>query len=770
MWRKSPRGTEKTQETETTMERETFSYYLPPIYNTIPERDLTLREVWEYISGRELLDVGRRNQETGDITPLGNLRSVTEKVRSMPPEVYSDRKKGKVQFLPLVTFGGVFSKREGSGLREPSGLVLLDIDHISRLEGLSLEDLKERLSQDREIGLRLLFTSPSGDGLKIVCKTSGEITDPESYRREFETLNYFVSQKYSVPIGESGLDRNNSDITRGCLLCLDPTAVLRDWEDTFHPESHPLPEKKPDRPRKIERIDFVSSWDWDTFEQERIVPALFERVPEAFPDMGFKYNPRSERWESPLKRDGTPSKTPRQEKTFISRGKPWGVYEQGGDSIPIVKYYQDKNSLQYGEALRELSRLCGLEEEYKDLSRRYAKQMNKQETDMERNAPEDSRERPGQPAPKTQTETPSWNRKETQEEREERYRRDYLTTPSLQEIASTKREGLLTPYCFRNLEGGEERLLLTSGGLTIIGGQSSHGKSRFLQNLALQIATEEYNKGGEGVVLYFAFEETLLEIAERFANIQVNIPHISGYPTTKNTEVFRDYFKTGSLNKCPQGKRGEVLQKLSGFTTLYSQGRLRIYYTPELFSGDLCLLLEYLSSQMKIKAVFLDYIQAIYKEGNRKDRREELREISKDLNKIAKDLDLPIILSAQLNRETPSPTEMSGSNIAESQDIPRYADTVLLMWDSVRDRDLKDKEKYFGSTDYKEKLLGKLGFSFDKPGKLYTILDKNRGGSPYLEAVLEYVPETGVILSNIGDLPPGETGEQGETSGEFVQL
>ena len=46
------------------MERETFSYYLPPIYNTIPERDLTLREVWEYISGRELLDVGRRNQET----------------------------------------------------------------------------------------------------------------------------------------------------------------------------------------------------------------------------------------------------------------------------------------------------------------------------------------------------------------------------------------------------------------------------------------------------------------------------------------------------------------------------------------------------------------------------------------------------------------------------------------------------------------------------------------------------------------------------------
>jgi replicative DNA helicase len=729
------------------MKREIFTYFLPPVYNTLPEKDLSLREVWEYISGRELLDVYKTDPKTGSRKRLGDLLSVTKKVREMPPEVYGDRNKGKVQYLPLVTFGGVFSQRDGEGLLETSGLINLDIDHISRLEGgVSLEELKQTLSQDREIGLRLLFTSPSGDGLKLVCKTSGEITDRESYRREFETLNYFVSQKYSLPIGEVGLDKGISDITRGCLLCFDSQAVLREWEDTFNPETHPIPKEESPRPRlqrdsRPERG--VSSWDWEEFVEESLIPAIFERLDSVFPDMDFHY--RGNKWESPYKLDGNPAKDPRREKSVVTQRVPGVILEQGGERVRIIDYYMTKNSLQFGEAIRELSRLCGLEEEYKDLSRRYAKMKDK-ETFLREVSSQEEEGRPTSQRP-SQEETP-----------EEKYK-EYLQIQDLKEIASTKREGIKTGYLFRDSQGGEEEFIIPSGALTLICGKSSHGKSRLLQNIALRIAEREYQSQGDGVTLFFSFEEGLLEVVERFANIQVNIPQISQY-NTKNTEVLRDYFQTGTLSKCPQDRKTEVLRRVSGFKTLYSEGRLRIYYTPDLSSGDLCGLLEYLSSQMTIKAVFLDYVQAIYKgEGYRKDRREELREICKELNKTAISLGLPIVLSAQLNRETPNPTDMSGDNIAESADITRYANTILLLWDSAKGRDIRGGLSSYLQTQEGKVLLSK-GFNLGESGKIYAILSKNRGGTPDVETLLDYVPETGRIPEN-EDLPSGDTSFSG---------
>lgn len=717
------------------MNKGNISYFSPPVSNTTPEIDpLSLEEVWEFVSGRRTLQVEKVTQ-AGRVN-LGSLQSVTEKVRSLSPEVYSDKRRGKVQYLPMILPEGVFTRRGIEGLSSPSGFVLLDIDHISQLEGVSLEDLKERLSQDREIGLRLLFTSPSRDGLKIVCKTSGEITDSQSYRREFETLNYFVSQKYSIPIGDRGLDPNNSDISRGCLLCFDPGAILKDWEDTFQSDTHPLPEVEKPRPKPQTGPVGVFSWEWDSFTEERLIPAIFARVDQIFPDMDFRYNTQKERWESPLKRDGTHPKGPRSEKTFISQVKPWGVFEQGGNSINVVEYYRERNSLQYGEALRELSRLCGLEEEYLELSRRYAKEKNK-EYDMDRKTGR------GEALPQTD------NR--PQEDSEESFK-DLLQIHSLRELASTKREGIKTPYQFKTPQGKEENLILPSGALTLVCGQSSHGKSRLLQNLALQIATGEKEGGGEGVVLYFSFEEGLLQVVERFANIQINLPRLSQYGTS-NTEVIRDYFKSGELSKAPQEVRQEARPRLSSFEDLYTSGRLRIIYSPDLMSGRLCNLLGYLSSKWSIKAVFLDYVQAIYKEGNKKDRREELREICKEINKTAIDLQIPIVLSAQLNRDTPSPSEMSGSNIAESADITRYADTILLLWDSIKIRDLKDRDKYLSSQEYSR--LQERGFTLGEPGKLYALIDKNRGGTPEIDSILSYVPETGKISDN-EDLPSGE--------------
>jgi replicative DNA helicase len=748
------------------MNKEKFSYFLPLIKNTYPDKVLTLVEVWEYITGRKPLEISRKTGK--DVSHLGTLQAMTHKVRTLSPEEYSSREDGvgKTSYLPLVTFGGVYDYRSADsrklrekgkeGLLETSGLVNLDIDHISQL-GLSLEDLKDRLSKDREIGLRLLFTSPSGDGLKLVCKTSGEITDKDSYRREFETLNHFVSQRYSIPIGEIGLDKGISDITRGCLLCYDPEAILTDWEDVFHSESHPLPKVESPRPRRLqgetrtdrnpsgveESVEDVKR-DTKDWEDNTLIPALFPYIDRMFPDMGFIYSESREEWESPLKRDGTPAKTHRPEKTLISREKPWGVFEQGGGKpIGLTEYYMQRNSLQYGEALRELSRICGLEEEYRDLSRRYAKAMERETYKRNKTSSTDVKQTSGGVS---QTPTPETSL-------EEKYK-DFLTIPDLRKEASTKKEGIKTGYHFTDPQSKKvEEFILPSGALTLICGKSSHGKSRLLQNLALRIASQEYNSGGEGVVLYFHFEESKISTIARVANMSINIPELSKFDTP-NTEVLRDYWETGKLNKASERKRTEALPKITGFEALLNSGKLRIYYTPDLKSGELCELLSWMSSKLRIKAVFLDYLQAMGKENYRRERREELREVCKDVNKLSIDLNLPIVLSAQLNRSTESPTAMSGDNISESADITQYADTILLMWDSKKIRDIKgERDKYLNSQDYSD-LQGK-GFELGKPGKLYAVLEKNRGRTPGVEAVLDYIPETGKILDN-EDLPEGE--------------
>lgn len=726
------------------MDKERFSYFLPPIWNTTPARVLSLEGVWEYVTGRKTLDVYREDTSTRQTTRIGSLQEVTRRVRSMTPQEYGNRQTGKVTLLPLVTFGGVFALREGDGLRETSGLVCLDIDHISS-QGGSPEDLKGRISQDREIGVRLVFTSPSGDGLKIVCKTSGEITDRESYRREFDILNSFVSRKYSVQ-----LDSQTSNIDRGCLLCFDPDAVLQTWEDTFDPETHPLPQEERPRPKRERRTDSVSSWDWDSYKEERLIPALFERIDSVFPEMSFRW--RGDTWESPYKLDGSPAKDPRRDKSVITSRVPGVILEQGGDSVPVIDFYMRKNSLPFADAMRELSRLAGLEEEYRYLCRRYAEMNNPDRY----NTPGGGVSSQAVPADRKDPlqATPEANP-------EEKYR-EFLDIPDIQKEVSRKKEGIKTGYTFKTSQGKEERLIL-SPGLTLICGKSSHGKSRLLQNLALQILEDLRIKEEEGEVLFFAFEEDYPEVLLQFANIYTHTPGLSQYGT-KNTEVLRDYFAHKEEEdwkpKSPEKIWGNVRPRLERFTEIQKSGKLRIYYRPDLQikgdrtpkdTPDLSGVISYLSSQRPIKAVFLDYAQAIYKDGYRKDRREELREICKELNDLSKKLDIPFILSAQLNRETPNPTSMSGDNIAESADITRYGDTILCLWNSAFLRDVKNKETYLESQEYKD--LQSRGFTLGEEGKLYCYLAKNRGGTPFVDAVLDFVGETGEIPTN-EDLPP----------------
>ena len=59
----------------------------------------------------------------------------------------------------------MFSKRNDDSLIEHSSLLTIDFDHLE-----NLEELKQQLLNDEYFETEMLFTSPSGEGLKWIIR------------------------------------------------------------------------------------------------------------------------------------------------------------------------------------------------------------------------------------------------------------------------------------------------------------------------------------------------------------------------------------------------------------------------------------------------------------------------------------------------------------------------------------------------------------------------------------------------------------------------
>ena len=677
------------------MERDLFSAYTPPISSAyLPVETLSLDDVWERITDN-------------------TLKGQTDYLRSLLSQNNTEeykRQKGKL--LPSVTFGGVFDYRstdktklseEGKvGLLQSSGLVIIDIDHLSEL-GYSLDDLKERLSQDKESGVRLVFVSPSGDGLKVVCKVSSTIKDKDSYKEVYNSLRYYINSKYGDIVDKSG-----SDISRLCLLCQDKTARIVDSEEVFRPELHPVPKKE--RPVR----DYQHTYSGEDGIEE-IVRRVEESGRDIAPDYGeyiklvYSFTALGERGRGLLHRVCSLSSKYRPEDT----DKDFNNCLRSGESQSIGTFVN-------------MARDNGID---------VTKPVDTRTKNEQRDNRVESRK---EETPPVQPEETKWEK--------------YLTIPELSQIVSTKREGVKTNYRFETKDKRkEEYLTLRSGAMTLICGKSSHCKSKFLQNISLNLAQDPEN----GDILFFTYEEEESEVLSQFANIYADIPGLSRFGTP-NTEVILDYFKTSELQRATRGQAEKALPKLKEFEGLYYSGKLRVIYS-DLYSEDLCEMVRYYSTKRKIKAVFVDYVQLLYKrpERGRKDRREEIKDICNDLRTLAIDLSIPVVLSAQLNRATPNPVDMSEDNIADSADLTRYAKTIVCLWNSYFDNVTGGKENYLQGEDAKR--LQDRGFILGEGGKIYAKITKNRGGTPYIDTVLDFRGETGRISTN-EDLPLSSLG------------
>ncbi len=187
-----------------------------------PYKEITLQEVYKLITSSE------------------HLKTLTETVPRAAEN--RDAKIDRLltqQTLPYVTPCGVFSYRKSDSLTGPSGLIVVDIDHLdSRGEA---EKLKRQLFNDRLLRPVLAFTSPGGHGVKaFIPYDLARI--PDTRQNTSENIHWamnYVQAIYdfhsSLPDGEDkktnrsgkGVDRSGKDLVRACFLSYDEEALIR---------------------------------------------------------------------------------------------------------------------------------------------------------------------------------------------------------------------------------------------------------------------------------------------------------------------------------------------------------------------------------------------------------------------------------------------------------------------------------------------------------------------------------------------------------------
>lgn len=168
------------------------SLFKAPVRNVFPSETLRLHQIFALIT-------------------CDKYKKITEELRAITD--VKEARKFKANHFDYVTFSGVFEKRNDNNLLQHSNLLTIDFDHLD-----NLQELKIQLLNDEYFETEMLFTSPSGDGLKWIIRIDiSEVTHSEYF---IAVANY-IKQTYNIEVDQSG-----KDLSRACFLPFDPTAFL----------------------------------------------------------------------------------------------------------------------------------------------------------------------------------------------------------------------------------------------------------------------------------------------------------------------------------------------------------------------------------------------------------------------------------------------------------------------------------------------------------------------------------------------------------------
>jgi|GEM_PF-1964284 len=151
-----------------------------------------------------------------DLIRDGEVRAKVEAIRN---EENPMKRRALKEGLPIVCWSGRFAKRKESGMEEHSGVLCMDLDNMPSAK---LAEERERLKADPITFA--LFTSPSGNGLKVLVRAD---VDKTNHRHVFRALVERIDSPY--------MDNSTGDPARACFLSWDPDLYVNEAAILFTP-------------------------------------------------------------------------------------------------------------------------------------------------------------------------------------------------------------------------------------------------------------------------------------------------------------------------------------------------------------------------------------------------------------------------------------------------------------------------------------------------------------------------------------------------------
>ena len=226
-----------------------------------------------------------------------------------------------------------------------------------------------------------------------------------------------------------------------------------------------------------------------------------------------------------------------------------------------------------------------------------------------------------------------------------------------------------------------------AGELIVIGARPGQGKTSLLLNLAENMALElpERRNDGKGGMVIFSLEMTGTELVQRIlcARARVDLSKV----------------KLGNYGKDEEAELKSAQQQLAT--------------TPIFVDDSFTLTMSEIRSKARrmkerhdIEVIFVDYLQLV-KDNDRLDRHLQIGNISRGLKALARELQIPVICAAQLNRsvEQRSTRERRPmlSDLRESGSIEQDADQVILL----HKREMEDGDHDPGRVDFIDLVIAK---------------------------------------------------------------
>lgn len=198
------------------------------------------------------------------------------------------------------------------------------------------------------------------------------------------------------------------------------------------------------------------------------------------------------------------------------------------------------------------------------------------------------------------------------------------------------------------------------GNLIVIGARPGHGKTAIALNMARAAAVDF------GIpTAFFTLEMTYVELADRLIGTETGLSSAFRKGRKKMTEADWNHLEK-AINKA-------------------ARAPLYLDETPALTISECVAKLKRMKNERNIKIAFVDYLQLMHgSDSNSQYRAQEIGEISRQLKETAKELKIPIIALAQLNRNIMVRAgSINGrpllSDLKDSGSIEQDADIVLFI-------------------------------------------------------------------------------------------